>query len=487
MLKVSKKLIVLFFSLFLCLGMNEFGALAAEPTNVSFSFVTPKISLTIDEGCCETEYKKIIADVGVNFNYEAGKGKDLYASVDYLQIGLGYAKECLKFKKCESIYSDFEFNCNDFSDDVTGKLQIVIDIPSGLSIPINKDICVCRFEFEFTEEYDFSNIPDEIISPVYVVSDKTATAFINGNTMKTIDKNVAKFIDEEWLDVRNVNHVTGAFVAEVPATCTTTGTRAHYTCTKCNKHVSEENGGINDEIADLTIPAKGHTIDETTGYVPAVEPTCDENGRYAYWKCSDCDAIFMDQEGTDETTTAAITIAKTGHRHITHVDAKEATCTEAGNNEYWHCEDCGGDFKDKDCTIPATYADIVIDATGHKSVTHEKANDATCKEAGNYEYWCCETCKNCYKDSDKTEQFENNDPNIAALGHEFEYEIVDDSYHSVSCNRENCDEEFKNEAHVFVYDAETNTIVCEKCGYIKGWVYFQMPTFDIFSHEWHLI
>lgn len=467
MLKVSKKLIVLFFSLFLCLGMNKFDALAAEPILVSFETVEPIIKLTLDEGCCETEYKKIIADVTVNFSYGSKTETNYCANLDHMQIGLGYHKGCLTFKKCESVFSILEFNCNDFSDDVNGKLQIIVDIPANLTIPLNKDITVCRFEFAFTEGFVFPNEQDNIILPAYVVADETATAFIDGEIMKTISSNVVRFIDEDWLKERNYNHVTGELVEEVPATCTTTGTIEHYTCEKCGKHVSAKDGTTAQEISNLTIKMNNHNIDEESGCVPGVAPSCDKDGNCPYWKCSNCDAIFMDQEGTDETTTASITIAKTGHCHITHVEANEAKCTEAGNNEYWHCEDCGGDFKDKDCTIPANDADIVIDATGHKSVTREKANDATCEKAGNHEYWCCETCEKCYKDSDKTEQFENNDPTIAALGHEFEYEIVDDSYHSVSCNRENCDEEFDNEAHSFVYDLVNDQITCEKCGYIK--------------------
>lgn len=59
------------------------------------------------------------------------------------------------------------------------------------------------------------------------------------------------------------------------------------------------------------------------------------------------------------------------HEHsLTHTPAKEATCTGAGNIEYWYCEDCGKYFSDEAATTEVTQAETVIAATGHIYENH---------------------------------------------------------------------------------------------------------------------
>ena len=45
--------------------------------------------------------------------------------------------------------------------------------------------------------------------------------------------------------------------------------------------------------------------------------------------------------------------------------AKEATCTEAGNNAYYHCSGCNKYFKDEAGAQETTVEAEVISATGH--------------------------------------------------------------------------------------------------------------------------
>lgn len=52
------------------------------------------------------------------------------------------------------------------------------------------------------------------------------------------------------------------------------------------------------------------------------------------------------------------------HSHeMEHHSAVEATCTEDGTIEYWHCSECGNNFLDDEGTVEAT--DIIVAATGH--------------------------------------------------------------------------------------------------------------------------
>ncbi len=58
-------------------------------------------------------------------------------------------------------------------------------------------------------------------------------------------------------------------------------------------------------------------------------------------------------------------IAVTVEHDISHVIATDATCTDAGNIEYWYCSECGKYFSDEDCTTEINEEDITIEALGH--------------------------------------------------------------------------------------------------------------------------
>ena len=86
-----------------------------------------------------------------------------------------------------------------------------------------------------------------------------------------------------------------------------------------------------------------------------VEPTCTEHG-YTTQECSLCNSIvkvYKDDVLKPHT--------------LTHHEAKAATCTEAGNIEYWQCSVCNKLFSDEATTKEITDAtSLVIPAKGHK-------------------------------------------------------------------------------------------------------------------------
>ena len=54
------------------------------------------------------------------------------------------------------------------------------------------------------------------------------------------------------------------------------------------------------------------------------------------------------------------------HRHaMTHFEAADATCTDAGNAEYWYCAGCDGYFADAQGREPIPAQSVVVEATGH--------------------------------------------------------------------------------------------------------------------------
>ena len=129
----------------------------------------------------------------------------------------------------------------------------------------------------------------------------------------------------------------------------------------------------------------------------AKDATCTEAGNIAYWTCSDCGAIFSDEAGTTEINQADTVIPAKGHA-LTKTAAKEATCTEPGNIEYWTCSECQKLFKDEAGTTEIDQADIVIPAKGHNPVA-TALKRATDKANGNTAYWSCSVCGKFFSDA----------------------------------------------------------------------------------------
>lgn len=157
-------------------------------------------------------------------------------------------------------------------------------------------------------------------------------------------------------------HDYGTLIAEVPATCTTAGTKAHYHCSGCNKDFDSNKN----EITDLAIPATGHT--EVTD--EAVAATCTEAGKTAGKHCSVCGEVITAQE----------VVPATGHTEVTD-EAVAATCTENGKTAGSHCSVCG----------EVIVAQEDVPATGH---TYEwvEGTPAEFGKAGTLEHYHCDAC-----------------------------------------------------------------------------------------------
>ena len=90
--------------------------------------------------------------------------------------------------------------------------------------------------------------------------------------------------------------------------------------------------------------------------IKTVEPTCTEHG-YTTHECSICNSIVKVYKKDD--------VLKP--HTLTHHELKDATCTEAGNIEYWQCSVCNKLFSDEATTKEITdAASLVIPAKGHK-------------------------------------------------------------------------------------------------------------------------
>lgn len=73
--------------------------------------------------------------------------------------------------------------------------------------------------------------------------------------------------------------------------------------------------------------------------------------------------------------------------NLVHMKAKEATCTEPGNIEYWYCETCYAYFLDAQAKNEVDYSEITISPLGHSYNVYENLAP-TCTEQGYIVYAC---------------------------------------------------------------------------------------------------
>ena len=88
----------------------------------------------------------------------------------------------------------------------------------------------------------------------------------------------------------------------------------------------------------------GHTHNLTP--VSENPATCTTAGNIAYYTCDGCDKWFSDAAGTTEITDHSSVVIAANHK-LTLVKAEEATAAKEGNIEYYHCENCGKDYYDE--------------------------------------------------------------------------------------------------------------------------------------------
>ena len=145
--------------------------------------------------------------------------------------------------------------------------------------------------------------------------------------------------------------------------------------------------GIGEYIGNITIRFQIYCGHNNMLHTEGKKAACTEAGKAEYWYCSVCEKYFSDEAGTKETTLAATVIPATGHQ-LNKTEGKAATCTEAGNTEYWTCNICGKYFSDEAGTNEIRLADTVIPATGHHYGEYQLTKEATALEEGVRTAYC---------------------------------------------------------------------------------------------------
>ena len=199
------------------------------------------------------------------------------------------------------------------------------------------------------------------------------------------------------------------------ATCTDTGNNEYYYCTKCKKYYKELAGTTETTVEAEVISAKGHSYGSLIAEVPATHTTA---GTKAHYECSVCNKLF--DTAKNETTAEKLVLAIIPHEYgedwksdgINHW--KECTCgdqkdvathsfawkidtpatEETTGIQHEECTVCGYK-RNENTTIPK------LDHT-HKWV-ETPAKASTCTEQGNNQYFFCSKCNKYYKADKVTE------------------------------------------------------------------------------------
>ena len=205
-----------------------------------------------------------------------------------------------------------------------------------------------------------------------------ATCTVDGKTVYTATFSSNLFTTQtKEVTIEKLGHTYGAPVwswSEDGKTATAT-----FTCTR----------------EGCTAETTGHaqTVTATVSGKQNVAPTCTDKGTTTYT----AKVTFEKKDYAD--TKDVQDIKALGHK-LTKTAAKAATCTEAGNSEYYTCGTCGKFFSDKDGKNEIAKDSWVIAALGHK-LTETPAVTPTCAAGGNNEYWTCSVCHKVFK-ADKT-------------------------------------------------------------------------------------
>ncbi len=206
-------------------------------------------------------------------------------------------------------------------------------------------------------------------------------------------------------------------LTQVPAkaaTCTEDGNEVYWTCSRCNRYYEDAAGTTETTKDEITIAALKHSFGKTIEY--------DDTGHWHI--CDRCGAPDTPQEhqfinyvsnndatctqdgtktATCESCQATNTMADDGSKKphtLTRHEAKSATCTSAGNVEYYSCSACGKNYADEAGSNVLDKVATDIDPNKHPALAHHEAQAATCIAGGIAAHYSCPACGKVFADAD---------------------------------------------------------------------------------------
>ena len=289
-----------------------------------------------------------------------------------------------------------------------------VTVPASFTGDLRIDFSGHRYDFSSKEQYFFRFLGGSTIevvngtSVIYADSISTESALIVGTRTVTIDehlirdlrnsKKAAEVNGEGKLVLKNSELIgdwafdsgteteirKGTYTFD---SITGDGSLKIYEATIVVNHDTDDR--VNDAINSVPEEERGKvdkSLVHELVYHPAVPSTCTTAGTKAYWECvaEGCGKLFLDKEGTQETTLAEITVSPIGHT-LTEVAEKDSTCTVRGNIRYWVCSVCDKYFSDEAGTAEITdknsvYKDLLdhIMVYDHNEYSHWRYCSLNC-------------------------------------------------------------------------------------------------------------
>lgn len=214
-------------------------------------------------------------------------------------------------------------------------------------------------------------------------------------------------------------HKTEA-VAKKDASCTEDGYEAHWKCTQCDSVFNDAEGQHETSLSSLKIPTIAHNMEAHE----AKDATCTETGNIEYWSCDICNKKYSDESGStvaDNVVTEAL-----GHQ-LSHNEGLSATCSRKGIKENWECDRCNKIYLDEEAQTEVSADGLVLEKTNHDLI-EQAAVEATCTATGNIKHWKCETCNKLFKDSEGSEKASSNEIRTPKADHSWgNGEVINDS------------------------------------------------------------
>ena len=239
----------------------------------------------------------------------------------------------------------------------------------------------------------------------------------SGLTTVTIPEGVTSIGGNTFRDCSGLTSVT------IPESVTSIGNDAFWRCNKL-KHVyyggsdlqwKEIKVGYDNDALTKAIIHYASTHAHNTEHVSGKAASCTEAGNLEYWRCLTCGEYFTDEDCTQSVDEAGVIISALGHA-MAETEAKAATCTQDGNNRYFTCSTCGKVFKDEQGTQETTAQAEILPALGHTTKLVDTVAP-TCTQPGNKAYYVCETCGRAFKDKQGTQATTVRAEAVPALGH----------------------------------------------------------------------
>ena len=252
------------------------------------------------------------------------------------------------------------------------------------------------------------------------------------------------------------DHTWGDGTEISPATCQGAG-ETKYQCVWCSQEKTETTPAGNHSFtrkvttaaylktaATCTAPAeyyyccancdaKGETtytsgspIAHSLTKTEAKAATCTEGGWDEYWTCGECGRMFSDANGENRITAIPATGAK-GHA-LSRTPAEPATCVAAGTYAYYTCSRCQKLFSDQTGENEITEAETIQPPTGNHSLSKTAGVAVTCETDGSIAYWTCSVCRQKFSDQAGQTPVGDEDIVITHTGHDFSAQVTQAKY-----------------------------------------------------------